>query len=360
MTKAKFHKIQALRAIAAILVAVDHSLTFLVGHNFTEDQITPFAWFLGEQGVSIFFIISGFIMAHSTQGRSGSVQAVSRFVRNRLIRIVPPYWIFTLLAAALITSGVWLKGRQVAMGELLQSLAFIPYGDGAHAMRPVLGQGWTLNYEMLFYAIFALSLYLPQRAGRLSVITVLLSLVAAGVLRGTSMAGGDPLTMFDFYTSPLLLLFAVGIVIGHFAHRGVVLHLGRHGLVLSLVALIVGATVFALLVNTYKIPLPWRLLFWGLDGVGVALCALVGPSKHDDDAASLWETLGDASYSIYLVHLFALTIVAKVWASLFHWQAPWLFVLVAPAAGIVAGYVAWRWIERPVTHWLRGRLFTQP
>ena len=356
----RFHKIQALRAVAAILVAIDHSLTFLAGHPWPMARLEPVAWFLGEQGVATFFVISGFIMTCTTGGKFGSAQASARFLKHRVLRVVPLYWLYTAVSTALIGSGLWLKGRSITGLDVARSLAFVPYGDGVHPMRPVLGQGWTLNYEMLFYLMFACAMLAPRRAGLAAVIGVLLVLGAGGAVWGVSLSGVDPLTAVQFYLAPHMVLFAAGIAIGEgamWARRA-----GRavlpawaagHALGVVLVGYAGAALLFLGMVNTTAIVLPWRLAFWAVDAAAVAICALALEARAGDRGEAVWERLGDASYSIYLVHFFALTVAAKLWGSVLHWRWPAGFMVAAPAAGVIAGLIAYQYIERPMSKALR-------
>ena len=59
----KLHSLQALRAIAAWSVVADHALLEIT-KNQSANLVTHVAWTLGSTGVSVFFVISGFIMVH--------------------------------------------------------------------------------------------------------------------------------------------------------------------------------------------------------------------------------------------------------------------------------------------------------
>jgi exopolysaccharide production protein ExoZ len=108
----------------------------------------------GGGGVDIFFVISGFIMVYTTQ--SHHVGPFSFFV-NRVVRIVPIYWLLTLAVFTLAVIAPHLLGAtRAAPSELLKSLLFIPFAKSNGAVQPILFLGWTLNYEMFFYMLFAL------------------------------------------------------------------------------------------------------------------------------------------------------------------------------------------------------------
>src|SRR5947209_976295 len=126
----RLHNIQYLRGIAALGVVAFHAaLTAGV----------PFR--MGAFGVDIFFVISGFLMVAITNVNSRQAP----FLRDRIVRVVPLYWIATLV--------VYLADRRYTSGpdQLVSSLMFIPRGHSADApwFFPVLNVGWTLNYEML-------------------------------------------------------------------------------------------------------------------------------------------------------------------------------------------------------------------
>src|ERR1700735_5026340 len=142
----KLHFLQALRAVAAWLVIVDHTLLEIT-QNQSGNSVTHIAWTLGSAGVDVFFVISGFIMVHICWENFGRWAAAVDFLRRRVIRIVPLYWLATLAALAYHRVSAT-HGAHAGWSELLYSLAFIPYADDEGFWSPILPQGWTLSYEM--------------------------------------------------------------------------------------------------------------------------------------------------------------------------------------------------------------------
>src|ERR1700677_130082 len=151
----KIHFLQALRAIAAWLVVVDHALVDVTGGD-VRNPATAIAWMMGSIGVSVFFVISGFIMVHICWDDFGRRGAVADFLRRRIVRIVPLYWLATLAAFAFHKVSAT-HDANAGWPELMQSLLFVPYRNEDGGWVPVLSQGWTLNYEMFFYAIVAVA-----------------------------------------------------------------------------------------------------------------------------------------------------------------------------------------------------------
>ena len=144
MIMSRNHHIQALRGIAASLVVLSHALDVIVEHRILPEWFRPVGFSIGGLGVATFFVISGFIMVTISYDDFGSVSKSLRFAKRRLIRIVPTYWIATLVAFALYQIAP--LSRKPSLVELVQSLTFVPYPtEPGLDMQPVLGQGWTLN-----------------------------------------------------------------------------------------------------------------------------------------------------------------------------------------------------------------------
>ncbi len=172
------HPIQYLRGIAALMVVWHHG----VGQLATLETYFPFRF--GTSGVDLFFVISGFIMVVTTAGRDVTP---TEFIARRFVRVVPLYWVLTLaLAATALVAPSLFRSVTLTAVSLIQSLLFIPHFSPSHAgmIWPVLVPGWTLNYEMFFYVVFAASLAFSHRLAILSI--TLAMLVASGYLLGPS------------------------------------------------------------------------------------------------------------------------------------------------------------------------------
>ncbi len=214
------HSIQVLRALAAFMVAIHHVqpdaaiLAARAGLSFTRSDILP--WMAG---VDIFFVVSGFIMVHASQDLFGREGASRLFLKRRLARIVPLYWAMTtlLLLVGLMVPAVLNSGAP-NLRQILGSYLFWPVVSTQGMVQPVYSLGWTLNYEMLFYVLFAAGLMLPRRWILPAVAFVLALLVAAESLKG-------PLLLpFGFWGQPIVLEFAAGMGIAVLRQKGLRLH----------------------------------------------------------------------------------------------------------------------------------------
>ncbi|NUZ05442.1 acyltransferase family protein [Piscinibacter koreensis] len=301
--------IQALRAVAAWMVVTRHVEQFLFDSE-PDGFVAWLFWSRGGAGVEIFFVISGLIMVVATHERPTTRAA---FLHRRIARIAPIYLLATLLMAALVPS---------SPGALAQSMTFSrALLDGGY---PVLYVGWTLEYELVFYVLFALGLGRPW---------LLPLLLLALQFYPWNWAGAG------MFRSSLMLLFAVGYLIG-IAHVAGRLPRSRRGGVLLLA---VGAACIGLGQGR-------ETAWWSLGAIGIVAGALAIELK-----STLASRLGDHSYAVYLIHPIAI-VLALPFAAAFA-RSPWLTGALLGTIALAAWFVHAR-IERPTTLFLQ-RLLTR-
>ncbi|WP_159754257.1 acyltransferase family protein [Sphingomonas sp. 8AM] len=339
-SRALLTNLQYVRALAAYLVVLYHArLLTPLGQALPLD--------FGRAGVDIFFVISGFIIQHvaarDDAGRPGA------FLVKRLIRIAPLYWILTLMIGLAGPFAPALAGKAGVpdAGMIARSLLFIPYVDGAGDIHPVLFTGWTLNYEMFFYALFAVGLLIMDGLRRLVALSVAL------VLLVTIGATSDPDGAVGItYTSPLLLEFGAGLWLNMAWQRI------RH--VTSATRLAAGAAMAggftALVLGTIFWPTVPDVLKWGIPAVVIVAAALLCERADGGGRYKLALLLGEASYAIYLIHPFVIKAASLAAARLFRdaaipLQAALLFGTLV-AVGVV-GVALHLLVERPLLSLLR-------
>lgn len=327
--------IQYLRAIAALMVAWVHAPYVVPG---VVDEVG--APYFADAGVDLFFIISGFIMVVTTTKTAASPR---QFFTQRLIRIVPLYWLATFAVIACGTRAPFTNTFEAhySAAALAQSLLFIPFSwpEYAGGVWPILPVGWTLNYEMFFYALFALSLAAPRHIRLLALTAVLAVLAFVGKVFGPFAD-----TIVKFYTSPLLVEFAVGMLLAHAWQKDG----QRFGLALSSVLIVAG---FYCLGFSSSRPLIMGGAFLIVAG---SLNPVIGAIRNRWLLA-----LGNASYSIYLTHQFVLAAFAWIWMRAFphvSWSNSVCFVALALVLCALLGWLCHRCIESPLTDYLRRRL----
>ncbi|GLS01688.1 exopolysaccharide production protein ExoZ [Brevundimonas denitrificans] len=292
------HNIQALRGAAALAVIFYH-----IGPLSGEFQFP-----IGRAGVDVFFVVSGFIMAH-IWGRS------DRFLLDRAIRVLPLYWIIT--AAAFVGFAAFPALQPETPPNLLQSFLLLPGETSGWALIVA----WTLVWEMIFYGL--LTVFRHHRP----FLTTGIVLVAM-TLTGIVFRPVEPVAAM--LTATVALSFIGGILIARckaHPHARIALALG-----------IVWFAAYAALGLPLEAHDFWRgvwfappamLLVYG--AVGVA--GRIRPLEH----------LGDASYSLYLTHVPVMAVLAKTSEMATGQRPPALLLLIAT---IAAAWLTYVWIER--------------
>jgi len=342
----KLPSIQLLRGLAALAVAGVHLWFGFASYVDSRTATPPWAYTLSQTAVAAFFVISGAVMVISSRRLFGSGRGTLTFWRRRAVRVLPPYWIATLLFAGV---ALWL-GLPFDAGFAARSLLFIPEPGSAQVpYLPFLWPGWTLFYELVFYAIFGAFLVAPRTKAIAYIALVLVAVVASAAI-------WRPETyLATAFARPIVLLFVVGMLAGLLLDAGqeMPMVLRVVGGVGSVVALATGPEL-----QPNTVGWDW-LAAAGLPGA-VAFVAIAG-GPISQRVAPPADLFGDMSYALYLLHI----PFAHAWMQVFN---VWL-----PHPGGSVGYMAaglpllltlsygfHRWIERPMTHalnrWLEPRI----
>jgi exopolysaccharide production protein ExoZ len=335
--------IQALRAIAAIAVVVSH----IAGYEF-ERQLGLPSPLPGAQngaaGVDLFFVISGFVMVYASERFFRRAAGPQEFFLRRVARIAPLYWVMTsIIVAYLLLQYGSMEAAKFSPGAVLASYLFIPYPQTDGFMAPVHGVGWSLNYEMFFYLCFCLALPLGRRPGVLSVILLLAGLVT--VNRAWRLP--PPL---DYLTRPIVLEFAMGMLVALVLREGF-----RLPGILCAALVASGAAGFFFL--------PWYMgidhfVVWGVpSAVVVAGLTLGGPTLKPGPLSRAIAFMGDASYSLYLVHPLAITLPRRLFGMYVNpAAAPILYLAILFIIALTAACAVHTLFERPLTRYLQGEI----
>ena len=295
-----------LRGVAAVMVVVHHARLSVPGSD---------AWpAFGASGVDIFFIISGYVMMLTTQGSIGP----GKFLLKRIARIVPLYWLAT----------IWTARRVSPDLDLVKDGLFIPHynHDITNWISPMLQQGWTLNYEMLFYLIFAVAMAVGKTYRHFLILVTLALMPLLAFLPGVAA---------EFYGNSIVWEFGFGILLFMLASRST---FKRSRLIY--LAIIAGG--FALLALGYDHS-P-RALAQGFPAL-IIVWASFGACQGWLQSRAL-VLLGDASFAIYLFHWASFGAMKPI-ARIIH--DPNLLMLGHIATAIIAGVAIHLIIEKPVT-----------
>jgi peptidoglycan/LPS O-acetylase OafA/YrhL len=351
--RAKLDSLQVLRAMAAISVVAVHAFRAVtIFRPLPPDAllIPPkvVVGFFG-MGVDVFFVLSGFLMAYISAPFFSRQKTVGQFVAQRIIRIWPPYVAATLIACALLFRS-YLK--QDFLPYDLQPFRFvgfffIPTANEAGDVQPIIGPGWTLSYEMMFYALFAVVLWTGRKWAVAKLATLLGAVYVLGLALGGTVAGA-------FFATFMPAEFLAGAIVGFAVTGGAFKPKVAWLWILAAIAACCAGVALGLGPDQRVIALgvPAVLLFIGFLAFG-------------DIAWPRWAILlGDASYSIYLIHI--LVVYRAVDFALRHMNSEALHrvsngaaalfaVVVAVAVGLIFHFV----IEKPLLRsgqWLYNRL----
>ena len=357
MENRRLDAVQGLRALAALLVVVAHSILSLIEKAGLNPSYEKYGLSSGALGVRIFFVISGFIMVYTSFANFGEGGASQNFFRKRLLRVLPLYYLTTII----YSGKLGLQNNLPSAKSLFLSLLFIPYVNVAGLFRPIYGLGWTLNYEMFFYLLFSLALFLRFRAGVAVISIALLSLVLAGHQLQPMAEAGFWARWLIFACDPIMIYFVIGIAISYVRVRTT----------LSLTSWPI-ATVLLVCSSISLV-----VIAGGLGGRGLSVAmvitasacvALTGLRSSARDESSgrnrlqIIRSLGDASYSIYLTHSFLIGPGARSWGHIYsNVNGTWPLFVVAMLIGCsILGLLTYRFVEKPMVDFFRHRTSRKP
>jgi exopolysaccharide production protein ExoZ len=318
----KILSIQYLRGLAAISVFFFH-----------VSEAEGWGFIIGSAGVDVFFVISGFVMWVTTFDRQVSA---ATFLLRRAERVVPLYWIATFVTAAII----WLRPQffgypDASLVNLVRSLSFVPHIIDDQ-LAPIIIQGWTLTYEMLFYSIFAFTLFAQPRLRALLSIGSIMLLAAVGLI----VTG-----YFGQLVRPIILEFAAGVAIGVIWTNSKAPSAGLAGL-----AVMIGL-VLLIVQNFVDLDIP-RPIEWGIPAVLVVAGSIFYEKAVPILKIPALEFFGNASYSIYIWHAATLAVSAGIFMRL-H-MPDWLFVTAYMTASFSLTLGAYLVLEKPIIAFFRA------
>ncbi|MGE5157743.1 MAG: acyltransferase family protein, partial [Gemmatimonas sp.] len=310
--------LQALRAIAAWLVFWGHAINAV-----NLKVAAEFPTLYGPFGVDLFFVISGFVMVYSSEGLFGQPGASIKFFARRVARIVPLYWAATAIL-------VWFVVPYASTKAVLGSLFFAPH---IPSEAPLLFVGWTLVFEMFFYAVFAIALLAQRRFAVVAAVSVFL--IAFSVLLGPApgaaalWAHPPAASGIAYLADPVIFEFVFGMMIALVYRAG-----GRLS-IWATVGLIIAGLIW-LAATLDSVPRPYSAgIAAALIVAGMALSSMPSPKRNAFIRGVVF--LGDSSYALYCTHLLSFSLVGWVVTQLAISPTghAWTYMGVMLATGLV-------------------------
>ncbi len=347
----RLYSVQALRAIAALLVVIYHATEATLrnvrsGGEYSAALILDIAW-LGNVGVDIFFVISGFIMVYAHFDHFGKSGSPIRFLVKRLIRIVPNYWLLTIFAGIIIFFAPHFSqhGREAEIPWIFASLLFIPWTSAAGIPVPIIGLGWTLNFEMYFYVIFSIALIFKRRSAIRGLTLFFIMSIAFGYVFDYKN------TFLSQATHWLLAEFLLGIFLGLAFKNGKSIS-NKLGVVLITVSCVLMALALMFKADGTLLPI-LRLALFGGSAACLVACLTLTPLSHKLHFPRLILLLGNASYSLYLTHVFTLPATLFGFQYLPFYLSGWIIIVLLVIISIIVGVIFYTLIEKPIQQFIQ-------
>ena len=350
----KLELIQVFRGLASVGVLLTHC-----GLIFKQNFSQPFfngVFDFGGAGVDFFFVLSGFIIFYIHQKDIAHPEKAKLFFIKRLIRVYPLYWlVLGLKVGTSLLLGYDPDVKSRTFLEIFQAIVLFPQ-DRTVLSSSFLGVSWTLSFEMFFYVVFGLAILFPKR--------LTAPLIGAWLLGSFANLMGvlplQPDSMLQiFWLSPLNLEFALGCFSAYLLRRyrfsngqgiiGVGLFLLSISVVLEIYATTHGVPPIVNLSSVVSYGIPCWVLIIG---------AVTLESERTVHVSPILSEIGNASYSIYLMHGFFINNMSKLLPKISSSIPQNFWLLNASGVGLAIVslglcYGVYRFIEKPMLEFCR-------
>ena len=285
--------IQVLRGIASLLVVLFHvTITFAT----INKQAFGFNFFLfGGAGVDIFFVLSGFIITYTSFKTLNRPDKVLPFISRRFVRIFPAYWIIIglFLLTQIIFPTFYKTHYDFSVENLLSTVFLLP----GHVM--VNGVSWTLSFELFFYLLFSIAFIIPKRKWAFCLFAFYaMILIALPVLQYNFDNSNEWVKLI---TSPMNIEFFMGVIAAAIIRkipRNLSLPLVITGSIIFLTSGVCADLNYYLLHNIFN-----RVLLFGIPAFLIVIGLVRFELNNQLKVHNILLSLGEASYSLYLIHL---------------------------------------------------------
>jgi peptidoglycan/LPS O-acetylase OafA/YrhL len=340
----RLSSLQSLRGVACLLVLGVHVAEW-EQHRCQSTAVClaqSFEYF-GYIGVDLFFVLSGFVITWISYRELGDRSQVGSFALRRVWRVLPLYWLAWPIAA-FINIRLLRYPCEVSWAWFSGNVTLVPPARNA-LMIP---QAWSLAFELLFYAVFAAFFVLPRR-----VFVPALALWAGGIVAAAS-GGVRPAGLLKLL-DPLVLEFLLGCFAATLLRNDHGLRWSRFALAIGMLGFVASALgEWSGWLHTRDHTME-RVMSFGFS------CSLIVFGAVACERSGHWswprwlQSVGDASYSIYLSHVAVMEFIQHALRHMSHDLAPHLLYLVLLVGGtLMAGFALHFQVERRLMAWSPG------
>lgn len=324
-----YNNIQALRGIAAFLVVIFHLLPHFRAMSLSNIIFESIAQY-GYAGVDVFFVISGFVMAKTTHNLPQTFSSGELFISKRFLRIYLGY--LPIFAFALLYYSIY-SPDFIKTIDLLRSF----FLASVEPQELLVGVSWTLSYELYFYLIIGILLALN--------IPILITFAIASiiVIIKLFLVSSVKINWLNFLLSHFLLDFFAGFFLFSLNHYYSKLRYIGVFIVIALISLYFGVTIT--IENNWT-----RIVTFGVFGFSVMWILLTLEVNKKFIITGFLKKLGDASYSLYLVHIIFVNMfyLSGFRDALVRNNIALLGFIIYTIMIVIISLLIYKWIELPL------------
>ena len=321
----KINNIQVLRFFSIFSVMLAHLPLFGFG-----------AW-----GVDFFFVISGFMMMYITE------DSYTHFLTKRFIRVVPLYWILTMFVFSIaVFKPDFLNSTTANFEHLFKSFFFIPFDKNGTGHSPILFLGWTLNFEILYYILFSLSMWIFKK-NRIYICSFAIVLVFL-----VSSFYSEKHFILKTYSDSIILEFIYGMIIFEFYKKKNINDENKFQIKSNDIIIVFFLFFLSSIFIYFNFP---RVLSYGFLGTSLLYFILI--FVNNNFFSKVFVVLGDACFSIYLIHPYVIQFFYKFFKlNNTDLSDNLLATFLSITVTLFLSILIYRTIERPLNHKIKGYL----
>ena len=344
----KLYGIQYLRGIAAVLVVLAHTTGMARMQKYFNYNILSGFFDLGDVGVELFFVISGFIITYVTLEDSSikpKIDVKTFFIR-RFTRIIPFMWVCIIVFAI---TRLFVRDY-FPWPAYLRALTLYPLQN----VEPK--QIWTLRHEFLFYTIFSFCV-LRLRTKKAILILWFLSPVFWKEIKLFLLTSNESLIeLGDFVFSRYNILFGIGWVLGFLFKKNsfkfkIIL---PNSYLINIIAIIPLLLILQFMRKETDLSMLSQEVIIGIISAGIVVLSV---SLVSEKYSRVGNILGDASYSIYLIHGIPIAAILGWWSNIQPSANPILVLIVITFISCAIGIAVHYWIEKPLVNYVQRKMY---